>query len=116
KGLSRDYDPDDHSDRDCDAEVYRDTGVLQVIDNAVPPKLIARSRAQTGLRFNSAAKFRGFNTGLSSYEHVGKLSALAPDKVDRFAVARVHDREAQERRRWVGDSDDGNFMIVKFER
>src|SRR6266480_1664226 len=49
-------------------------------------------------------------------QHVRELSALATDEIYPLAVARVHDREAQERRRGVGDADDRNLMIVEFER
>src|SRR5262249_52721911 len=90
--------------------------VLQVVPDAIPLKLLARARTQTGLRFDPLAKLLRFHASLWLHQHVRELAALATDEVYCLAVARVHDREAQERRWRIGDSDDGNFMIVEFER
>ena len=79
-------------------------------------KLLAGARTQTGLRFNPPAKLLRFHARLRLHQHVRELSALATDEIYPLAVARVHDREAQERRRGVGDADDRNLMIVEFER
>src|SRR5262249_22523210 len=75
----------------------------------------ARARTQTGLRFNPLAKLLRLHARLRLHQHVRELGALATDEVYPLAVARVHDREAQERRRGVGDSDDRNLMIIEFQ-
>src|SRR5262249_44737933 len=49
EGLSSHYNPDDQGDGDRDAEIYGNSGVPQVVKNAVPPKLIACPRTQSGM-------------------------------------------------------------------
>src|SRR5262245_29418224 len=61
-------------------------------------------------------KFQRIAPRLRSNQYEGKLRALTPNEVHRLAVARVHDWVARERRRGVGDADNGGLVIVKLKR
>jgi hypothetical protein len=116
EGLPRDDRADDERDGDGDAEVHRDARVGEVVADAVPAKLFGRARAQAGVRFDPARQLHVADARLGPREDERELFALAPLEVDRLGVARVNHRKAQERRRRIGDANDGDLVIVQLQR
>src|SRR5262249_1911995 len=98
EGLAGHYDADNKSNRDRDAEVDWDAGVLQVVNDTVPLELFAGSRPQTCCVFDPLGQFRSFNARLRLYQNEGELCALLADKIHCLAVASMHDGIARERR------------------
>src|SRR5262249_2935940 len=112
ESLSGHYNTDDEGDADCNAKVHRDTGVPQVVKDAVPPKLIAGPRTQARLILDSSGQRQGTDPRLGLNHYEGRWGGLRANEVHRLAVASVHDGVTGERRRRIGNPDDGGLVIV----
>src|SRR5262245_3752758 len=116
EGLASDHGADDDGDTDGDAEVHGNSGVLNVVLDAVPHELLSRARAQARRRMNPCRQFLGSHTGIRPRDDEGQLRALAAQIIDRLAVPRVHDRQAGEERQRIGDADDADAVIIHLQR
>src|SRR5262249_15825834 len=105
----------DESNHDRNAEVHRNACILQVEAECVPGELRCGPSSESCGRLNPPTSFPGGHAGGGLGEDEGEQIALAPDKPERLAVARVQDGEALKGSRRVADSDDQDAFLVHLQ-
>src|SRR6266571_859095 len=115
EGLAGDHRPDDEGHGDGDAEVDRDAGVLEVVVDAVPHELLRRPGTEARLLRDAGRERLGADPGHRPGDDEGELGPLASQEVDGFAVAGVHDGQAREGSRGIGDAHDRDPVVVHLQ-